>query len=327
MNHSTVANSGRDPFRASRAGTAFAEFPTVIAALVVSLALSAPASAQTDVYKNTTTYLNNGVANGGTTDVGGSNLKTLMVADDITVAPGGAGLPINGYSFSVRNFNGVAVSARPLVTVYADNGANAANAAGDLLYSVTFAPQTYAANSVQVVDFSPGATSSPSPPAARCGPGSRSTTGWACSPRRKPSSTSSARAPMVRRQSDPAPTTSSSPTPLATTPSTARSAIWKTPASASAGASRLRTRSPNPAASPPPVAWRSSRCHEGGVPSEAGPEGETGHRCSGSTLYFQLGPPTTMRSPCGHRLTSLGQLLTRRTSRILPRDGGPSHFG
>jgi hypothetical protein len=139
--------------RTSRAGIAFTQLRTYLAALLVSLALAAWASAQHDVYKNTSTYLNNGVINGDAKDLGSSSFKTLMIADDITVASGGAGLPINSYSFSVRNFSGAAIQARALITVYADNGANAP---GDLLYSVTFAPQTYAANAVQLFDFSPG---------------------------------------------------------------------------------------------------------------------------------------------------------------------------
>lgn len=151
MREETGAGGSANFGRVMRGGAT--RWTSYFVALVVSLGMGTRASAQNDVYRNTTTYLSNGVAHGGTADVGSPNLKTLMVADDILVAPGGAGLPINGYTYSVQNFNGVAVSARALITVYADNGANAP---GDLLYSVTFAPQTYSANTVQTFTFSPG---------------------------------------------------------------------------------------------------------------------------------------------------------------------------
>src|SRR5689334_8013920 len=103
--------------------------PLYLAALTGSLAVAASASAASqDLYNNITTFLNNGITHGDATNTGGSNLKTLMVAEDITFAPGSAGKQVNAITFTVRNFNGVNVSARPLFTIYADNGANAPGA-------------------------------------------------------------------------------------------------------------------------------------------------------------------------------------------------------
>jgi autotransporter-associated beta strand protein len=122
-------------------------------AFAVSFALAASASAASqDLYNNTTTYLNDGLTNGGTADVGGSNLKTLMLADDITFAAGSVGKPVDGFSFSVRNFNGVSVLARSLVTFYADNGSNAP---GALLGSFSFFQSTEPANGVRIATFYP----------------------------------------------------------------------------------------------------------------------------------------------------------------------------
>ncbi|HYE19980.1 MAG TPA: autotransporter-associated beta strand repeat-containing protein [Tepidisphaeraceae bacterium] len=119
-------------------------------ALAACLAVAAPASGQTAVYNNLTTYLNNGVANLGADNDGEGGLKTLMIADDLTLAPGSAGKPINSFSFTVRNFHGTSLTARTRVTIYADNGANAP---GQLLHNTTFAPDTHAPASIQTFTF------------------------------------------------------------------------------------------------------------------------------------------------------------------------------
>lgn len=114
--------------------------------------LSTRASAQTAIaYSNTTTFTGFAVSNTGATLIG-ANTITRLIADDIFFDPAGApGRFITAFQFSVTNLNTVAVTARPRVRFYADNGSGAP---GAVLAGFSFTPISFAANTVQVFNAS-----------------------------------------------------------------------------------------------------------------------------------------------------------------------------
>jgi hypothetical protein len=111
------------------------------------------------VYSNVDTFTGGGFANGGTAQVGGSALAPLratrLVADD-TVSVALA--PIREVSFSVVNFDTVAVSARPRIRYWAADGA--LGGPGTLLGGASFNAISFAAGSVNTffADFDNPAT-------------------------------------------------------------------------------------------------------------------------------------------------------------------------
>jgi hypothetical protein len=119
----------------------------------LSCLLFAASAQATVIYSDVTTFTGFGYADGGATVIAGDD-TTTMVADDITVAPGFAGAAVTGFSFTVANFNGTGVSARPLVRFYDDDGAG--GTPGTLLAAFNFNPLAFAAGSVATFTFNPG---------------------------------------------------------------------------------------------------------------------------------------------------------------------------
>jgi hypothetical protein len=123
-------------------------FSAAVAALVltVSFAMRAP-SARADVviYSNLTNFSAQGYAGGGAATSGGDTI-TKTVADDITTAPGTAGNAVDGFTFTVANFNATAVTARAIVEFWASDGAG--GGPGTLLTGFIFNPITFAGGSV-----------------------------------------------------------------------------------------------------------------------------------------------------------------------------------
>jgi hypothetical protein len=112
----------------------------------VAAALALASIARADVlYSDVTTFSGEGFPNGGATVVAGNN-TTVMVADDITVAAGAAGATVTGFTFSVANFNAAAVSARPTLAFFDNDGSS--GGPGTLLGSFTLSPQSFAAGAV-----------------------------------------------------------------------------------------------------------------------------------------------------------------------------------
>ena len=136
----------------------------LISTLLICCTLNVNAQS-TIIYSNTTNFSGQGFANGGAT-VSAGNTQTKFVADDIFFDPSvPAGTQLNGFTFSVANFNGAAVSARPLVRFYGDN----AGLPGVLLGGFNFNPISFAAGTVQLFSFSFAASPSLVTPA----PGTR----------------------------------------------------------------------------------------------------------------------------------------------------------
>ncbi|MGL4419565.1 MAG: hypothetical protein ACRCZF_02775 [Gemmataceae bacterium] len=88
------------------------QFRLLMSAIVLC-GLNTVASAQV-IYSNLTTFSGSGYDHGGATST-----ITRMVGDDINVAPAFANTQVTSFTFSVVNFNPVAVSAAPLVRFYA----------------------------------------------------------------------------------------------------------------------------------------------------------------------------------------------------------------
>ena len=86
------------------------------------------------VYSNVTNFTGSGYTTGGAA-TSGTGLVTPLAADDIAVAAGFAGSRVDQFTFSVANFNGVAVSARPDVRI--DGGDGASGGPGTLLAALT----------------------------------------------------------------------------------------------------------------------------------------------------------------------------------------------
>ena len=102
------------------------------------------ASAQVIVYDNTTTSSNGSFFNGGAQNQAGNTI-TRLVADDLHLDPSLAGQSITQITFSVFNGDTAAVSARPRLRFYQDNGSGAP---GTLINGFTFNP----------ISFNPGAS-------------------------------------------------------------------------------------------------------------------------------------------------------------------------
>lgn len=119
---------------------------------------SQPATAGS-YYSNVDTFSGSGVKNGGTAAVSGVR-TTQMLADHVNTASGGGLLGV--ITFSVVNFNTVAVSARYRVRIYGDDGAG--GGPGTLLGAVSFSAFSNAASSVQLYtsDFTSLAITVPS---------------------------------------------------------------------------------------------------------------------------------------------------------------------
>lgn len=95
-------------------------------------------------YSDVTTFLGQGVLNGGAALVG-ANTITALVADDLTFT---RGVPVNvvQYRFSVANANAAAVSFRPRIRFYANN----AGAPGTLIGGNTFNAVSVPAGNVTI---------------------------------------------------------------------------------------------------------------------------------------------------------------------------------
>jgi len=117
---------------------------TLAFAAVFGLCL-AQAQAQTIIYNNLTTFSGSGFTNGTATVQSGDDI-TKLVADDINFAAGSAGAIVTQYSFTVANFNATAVSARPLVRFYNNNGTG--GGPGTFLGGSNFNPISFNAGSV-----------------------------------------------------------------------------------------------------------------------------------------------------------------------------------
>jgi hypothetical protein len=103
------------------------------------------------IYSNITTFSGFGFADGGATVSSGTD-TTKMIADDITVASGDAGAVVDSFVFSVANLNAVAVTARPLIRFYDDDGAG--GDPGTLIGSLDFNPISFSAGTVETFVFS-----------------------------------------------------------------------------------------------------------------------------------------------------------------------------
>jgi hypothetical protein len=117
----------------------------------VAAALALASMAGADVlYSDVTTFSGQGYAAGGATVVAGDD-TTRMVLDDITVAPGAVGATVNSFTFSVANFNSSAVSARPVVEFFANDGSG--GGPGTPLTGFVFNPLSFTAGTVQLFTF------------------------------------------------------------------------------------------------------------------------------------------------------------------------------
>ena len=107
------------------------------------------------VYSNVTTFTGSAAKNGGAA-LQGTNTITALMADDLTTT---RTLPYNivSYRFNVANFNGTAVSARPLIRFYANDGAG--GGPGTLLGGNNFNVISFGAGSVTT--FSTGTLATP----------------------------------------------------------------------------------------------------------------------------------------------------------------------
>ncbi len=122
-----------------------------LALLIIGLT-ARTADAQVLVYSDTTTFSGFAFSNGGAA-LSGTNTTTKLVADDITMAPGfGPQYSVNQFTFSVANLNSTAVSARPLVRFYNNNGTS--GGPGTFITGFNFNPISFAASAVQLFTFS-----------------------------------------------------------------------------------------------------------------------------------------------------------------------------
>ena len=101
-------------------------------------------------YSNVTTFTGFGGLNGGSANQAGNTITRLVADDLVTVSPNAV---IDQITFSVANFNTTAVSARPRLRFWADNGSGAP---GTLLAGFSFAAISFGASSVGTFFFSPG---------------------------------------------------------------------------------------------------------------------------------------------------------------------------
>jgi hypothetical protein len=117
----------------------------------VAAALALASMARADVlYSDVTTFSGEGYAGGGATVVAGND-TTAMVLDDITVAAGAAGATVNSFTFSVANFNGSAVSARPIVEFFDNDGSG--GGPGTIITGFVFNPISFTSGTVGTFTF------------------------------------------------------------------------------------------------------------------------------------------------------------------------------
>lgn len=126
--------------------------------LLALLAVPMAASAQFATYSNVTTFSGLSYQPGGA-ELQGTNTITRMVVDDIEHVPGSTGAAFNLFRFNVTNLNAAAVSARPRVRFYADNGGTP----GTYLAGFSFTPISFAANTstTYFTTITPGAWAVP----------------------------------------------------------------------------------------------------------------------------------------------------------------------
>jgi hypothetical protein len=72
-------------------------------------------------YSNVANFLGEGFVSGGSA-LQGANRITRLIADDITPTGANAGASVIQFKFTMANFNGVAVTVRPRVRFWFDNG-------------------------------------------------------------------------------------------------------------------------------------------------------------------------------------------------------------
>ncbi len=93
-------------------------------------------------------------AHSGHASASGSNIISGTVADDITTAPGTGGDVVDSITFSVVNLNGVSVTFRPIVQIWAADGAG--GLPGTLLSTFTMAPVPLPATTGALEVYNPG---------------------------------------------------------------------------------------------------------------------------------------------------------------------------
>jgi hypothetical protein len=125
----------------------------IIAILALLACISA--QAQTNFYNNTSGFSGSAFANGGAAS-NGSFFVTRTVADDLTTAAGSGGASITGFQFSVASFNTTALTVRPNVVFYSDNGAG--GGPGTVLAAIAFNAINVGAGSVGLFTFNPATT-------------------------------------------------------------------------------------------------------------------------------------------------------------------------
>jgi len=92
-------------------------------AAAAAFIVAANANAQNvPVYENTINYTGFAYANAGSGVIGTNNVITTLVADDINFNSPAINFNVVGFKFSVANFNGTAVSARPRLRFYNNDG-------------------------------------------------------------------------------------------------------------------------------------------------------------------------------------------------------------
>jgi hypothetical protein len=94
---------------------------TLCTAVIAVFGASCEANADTVVYQNTTTAVSAFVFNGAATV--GSDLAANVDINELILAPGYGGSTVTSISFQADNFNSTAVQARPVMYVWAANGA------------------------------------------------------------------------------------------------------------------------------------------------------------------------------------------------------------
>lgn len=115
---------------------------------VIALAFVCPSAySQIIVYDNTTNFSGQAFSPAGA-GLEGANTITRLSADRIALIPGGGGQNATQWTFSVTNLNAVAVSARPRVRFWDDDGAG--GAPGTLITGFSFAAISFPATSVQL---------------------------------------------------------------------------------------------------------------------------------------------------------------------------------
>lgn len=111
-------------------------------AALAALGLASASYAQTLVgYSNVTTFSGSGFPNGGATNQAGNTI-TRLVADDIQTIAAAFGRTTTQFTFSIANFNSVAVTARPRVRFYDNNGTG--GGPGTILAGFSFNPISFA---------------------------------------------------------------------------------------------------------------------------------------------------------------------------------------